>query len=169
MPQIVGVFAHIDCCDLSVLDFERGRLELTIGFQRDETGQTVDETDTNELRDTLVEPPEQRHDGIEPQVRLRGCRTLAATVGMKADISRQQRAKTWALPPDMIALLDRVAARAAAARARARDARQSASVSRAYLTIGTSAKRGSAARHAATGRPSSLRTILVPCTSATVL
>ena len=33
------------------------------------------------------------HDGIETEDRLRGCRTLAAAVGMNADISRQHRAK----------------------------------------------------------------------------
>ena len=55
MPQLVGVPHHIDRCDLSVLDFERGRLEFAIGFERDETGQSVDETGTNKFRPVLPE------------------------------------------------------------------------------------------------------------------
>ena len=49
MPQLVWVSHHVDGRDLSVLDFERGRLEFAIGFERNETGQSVDETDTNEF------------------------------------------------------------------------------------------------------------------------
>src|ERR1700704_684411 len=97
MPQLVGVPHHIDCRDLSVLDCERGRRKFTIGLERDETGQSVDETGTNKFRTILPETSRQifmnLHDGIETEDRLRGCRTLAAAVGMKADISRQHRAK----------------------------------------------------------------------------
>lgn len=50
MPQLVGIPHHIDRRDLSVFDFECGRLEFTIGFQCHETLQSVDETGTNQLR-----------------------------------------------------------------------------------------------------------------------
>jgi hypothetical protein len=49
MPQLVRVPHHIDCGNLSVLDFERGRLEFTIGLQSDETGQPVNETGTKKF------------------------------------------------------------------------------------------------------------------------
>jgi hypothetical protein len=55
MPQLVGVSHHVDGCDFSVLDVERGRLKLAIGLQRDDAGQTVDETGTNKLRAALPE------------------------------------------------------------------------------------------------------------------
>ena len=53
MPQLVGISHHIDCGDLSVLDFERGRLKFAVGLQRDETGQSVDEAGTHEFRAIL--------------------------------------------------------------------------------------------------------------------
>jgi hypothetical protein len=69
MPQLVGVSHHVDGCDLSVLDVERGRLKLAIGLERDETGQTVDETGTDKLRAALPKKICQKfvdlHDGIE--------------------------------------------------------------------------------------------------------
>jgi polyisoprenoid-binding protein YceI len=59
MPQLVRVSHHIDCCDLVVFDFERGRREFTIGFHCDEPGQAVDETKTNEFRVILMEQGRQ--------------------------------------------------------------------------------------------------------------
>ena len=38
MPQLVGVPHHVDRGDLSILDFERGRLKLAISLQSDEAG-----------------------------------------------------------------------------------------------------------------------------------
>ena len=60
MPQLVGISHHIDCGDLSVLDFERGRLEFAVGLQRDEAGQSIDESGTHKFRAILleVEPPD---------------------------------------------------------------------------------------------------------------
>src|ERR1700722_533804 len=97
MPQLIWVAHHIDCRDLFVLDFDSGRLEFSIGFQRNETRQSVDETSTNKLRFVFAEPLGQilleLHNGVESQHRLRGCRTLASAVGMNADISRQHPPK----------------------------------------------------------------------------
>src|SRR5215813_7266178 len=80
MPQLVGVSHHIDCCDLSVLDFKRGRLKFTIGLQRDETGQSVEETGTNKFRAILPEMIRQRlmdlHDGIEAENRPHGAASV---------------------------------------------------------------------------------------------
>lgn len=99
MPQLVRVPHHIDCCDLSVLDFERRRLKFAIGFQRDETGQSVDKTGTNKFRTIFVEPSRQLfvnfHDGIEADDRLYGCRTLAPTISMNTDIGRQHCTKRF--------------------------------------------------------------------------
>src|SRR5882724_12138806 len=95
MPQLVGVPHDIDCRDLSILDLERGRRKFTIGLERDETRQSVDETSTNQFRTILPEKSRQifmeLQDGIKAEDRLRSCRTLAAAVRMKADISRQHR------------------------------------------------------------------------------
>ena len=55
MPQLVGISHDVDCGDLSVLDFERGRLELAVGLQRDEAGQSIDESGTHEFRAVLPE------------------------------------------------------------------------------------------------------------------
>src|SRR5262249_50069736 len=93
---------HIDCCDLSVLDFKRGRLKFAIGLQCDETGQSIDETGTNQFRAMLPEKIRQRlmdfHDGIEPENRLHGRRTLAAAVRMNTDIGRQHRQSAFMSP-----------------------------------------------------------------------
>jgi hypothetical protein len=72
--QLVRISHHIDRCDLSVFDFKRRCLEFTIGFQRDETGQSVDESCTNESRseEQRLQLLIQLHDGIEPQDWLRG-------------------------------------------------------------------------------------------------
>src|SRR5512139_4086479 len=99
MPQLVGVPHHIYCGDLSVLDFERGRLKFTIGLHGDESRQSVDESGTNKFRAILPEKIHQifmdLHDGIEADDRLLGCRTLAAAVRMKTDIGRQYRSKRF--------------------------------------------------------------------------
>src|SRR5215467_13599639 len=99
MPQLVGVSYHIDCCDLSVLDFKRGRLKFAIGLQCDETGQSIDKTGTNQFRAMLPEKIRQRlmdlHDGIEAENRTHGRRTLAAAVRMNTDIGRQHRSKRF--------------------------------------------------------------------------
>ena len=50
MPQLVRVSDHVNCRDFSVFDFERGGLQLPIGFQRNEAGQSVDETSANKSR-----------------------------------------------------------------------------------------------------------------------
>ena len=99
MPQLVGVSHHIDCGNLSVLDFKRGRLKFTIGLQCDEAGQSVDETGTNKFRAILPEMRRQRlmdfHDGIEAENRPHGRGTLAAAVRMNADIRREHRTKRF--------------------------------------------------------------------------
>ena len=43
MPQLVRISYHVNCRDFSVFDFEGGGLQLPIGFQRNEAGQSVDE------------------------------------------------------------------------------------------------------------------------------
>src|SRR5580704_7861979 len=95
MLQPVRVSHYINCCDLSVFDLQRGRLEFTIGFERDETWQSIDESGTNKFR--LMEHCRQvlveLHHGIESKDRLCGRRPLAATVGMNTDIIRQHRAE----------------------------------------------------------------------------
>src|SRR6478609_5708918 len=97
MLQLVGVPHHIDCGNLPVLDFERGGRYLTIGLERDETRQSVDETGTNKFGSILPEERRQDfmnlHDRIETEDRLPGGRTLAAAVGMKADVSSQHCAQ----------------------------------------------------------------------------
>ena len=62
MPQLVGIPHHIDCGDLSVLDFERGCLKFTVGLQRYKAGQSVDKTGTNKLPSYSSgnDPPEIR-------------------------------------------------------------------------------------------------------------
>src|SRR5260221_14453334 len=99
MPQLVGVPHHIDRCDLSVLDFERGRLKFTVGLQGDESRQSVDESGANKFRVILPEMSRQifmdLHDGIEADDRLHGCRTLAAAVRMNTDIGCQHRRKRY--------------------------------------------------------------------------
>ena len=88
MPQLVGVPHHIDCCDLSVLDFERGRLKLTIGLLGDEARQSIDESGTHKLRAIHLELSRKMfvhfHHGIESGDGLNGRRSLAAAVGMDA-------------------------------------------------------------------------------------
>ena len=73
MLQLVGVPHHINCCDLPVFDFERGRLKFAIGLLCDDTGQSVEEAGTNKLRAILREVSRQRfmdlHDGIEAEDR----------------------------------------------------------------------------------------------------
>src|ERR1700746_820605 len=97
MLELVRISHHIDRCDLPVRYFERRCLKLTICFQRDEARQSVDETGTNELRGLFAEkarnPREELQHGVEPKDRLRRCRTLAAAIGMEADVSRQHGAK----------------------------------------------------------------------------
>ena len=61
MPQLVGVPHHMDCRNLSILDFERGRGKLTIGPGRDETRQSVDETGTNQFRGMPAETFQRKH------------------------------------------------------------------------------------------------------------
>ena len=59
MPQLVGIPHDVDRGDLSVLDVERGGLQLAVGLQRDEAGQSVDETGAHELRAILPEMSRQ--------------------------------------------------------------------------------------------------------------
>jgi hypothetical protein len=47
------------CRDPSILDLERGRLELSIGFQCNEARQSVDETSTHQSRVVLAEEVRQ--------------------------------------------------------------------------------------------------------------
>src|SRR6185437_3099832 len=99
MPQLVGVSHDIDGRDLSVLDVESGCLEFTVGLQRDETGQSVDESGTNKFRVILPEIISQQlmelHHGIEAENRLQARRTLAAAVRMDTDVGRQHRSKRF--------------------------------------------------------------------------
>src|SRR5277367_1904251 len=96
MPQLVRISHHVDCCDLSIFDFERRRLKFAIGFQRDETGQSVDESCTNKFRFEEKRPQMlvQLHNRIEPQDWLRGSWTLTPAVCMNAYIRSQHRAKS---------------------------------------------------------------------------
>lgn len=50
VPELVGISYDVDGGDLAVLDIERRRLELAIGLERDDAGQSVDEAGTNESR-----------------------------------------------------------------------------------------------------------------------
>src|SRR5262245_16854845 len=102
MLQLVWVPDHIDCGDLPILDFEGSRLQLAIGFQRDEAGQSIDESGTNKLRAILPEKSCQIlvdfHDGLDADDRLNGCRALATTVGIGTDIGRQRRTSVFMSP-----------------------------------------------------------------------
>ena len=98
MSQLVWVPHHIDRDDLFVPDFERGGLKLAIGFQGDETRQAVDKPGMNQFRSIGPETSRQifvkLDDGLEAEDRLRGCRTLAAAVGMDTDIGCQHRTQS---------------------------------------------------------------------------
>ena len=59
MSKLVRVPHYVDRCDLSVRDFNRGCLEFTVGFLRNEAGQPVDETDTNKCRGIFVKKSRQ--------------------------------------------------------------------------------------------------------------